>query len=158
MRECNHCGGPIPANRGNAAKYCSARCARLAERTDQALAKIKDRQKAKGRRNPKILAAYGYKCARCGWGIPTWAPGYKTVQRSGGCETHHIKPVVEGGTDEATNLVLLCPNCHKMAHVGLIPDTELQALTLTDTEINERWDQSRLKAGGEYILEKLFEA
>lgn len=156
MKTCNHCGELIPGTRGNAAKYCSAKCARLAERTDAVLTKIKDRQKAKGRRNPKLLAAYEYKCARCGWGIPTWAPGYKTVQRSGGCETHHIKPVVDGGTDEATNLVLLCPNCHKMAHVGLIPDDELRALTLTDAEINDRWDQARLKAGAEYILDQLF--
>lgn len=29
---------------------------------------------------------------------------------------HHIKPRSEGGEDEPSNTVMLCPNCHALAH------------------------------------------
>ena len=29
---------------------------------------------------------------------------------------HHIIPVSEGGTNDASNLILLCPNCHDLVH------------------------------------------
>lgn len=29
---------------------------------------------------------------------------------------HHIKPLSEGGTNELSNLVVLCPNCHALVH------------------------------------------
>jgi predicted HNH restriction endonuclease len=29
---------------------------------------------------------------------------------------HHVIPVAKGGGNEADNLVVLCPNCHAMAH------------------------------------------
>ena len=31
-------------------------------------------------------------------------------------DIHHIKPKGRGGTDEASNLVALCRNCHQLAH------------------------------------------
>jgi len=31
-------------------------------------------------------------------------------------ETHHILPQKSGGSDEPTNLVRLCPNCHRLTH------------------------------------------
>lgn len=41
-------------------------------------------------------------------------------------QIHHIKPVCEGGNNAEKNLIILCPNCHKLAHVGLISKEELQ--------------------------------
>jgi hypothetical protein len=32
--------------------------------------------------------------------------------------THHIKERAKGGSDELTNLKLLCPNCHARIHYG----------------------------------------
>ena len=32
---------------------------------------------------------------------------------------HHIKPRCKGGTDEVSNLLLICPNCHGEIHQGL---------------------------------------
>ncbi|MFC1595593.1 HNH endonuclease [Gemmatimonadota bacterium] len=29
---------------------------------------------------------------------------------------HHIIPISEGGTNNASNLIVLCPNCHTRAH------------------------------------------
>lgn len=31
-------------------------------------------------------------------------------------QVHHIIPVSEGGDNEQENLILLCPNCHKILH------------------------------------------
>ncbi len=33
-------------------------------------------------------------------------------------ESHHIKPLWEGGLDTIENVVALCPNCHKRRHYG----------------------------------------
>lgn len=32
------------------------------------------------------------------------------------CDMHHILPKKYGGTDDNSNLVILCPNCHRMVH------------------------------------------
>jgi len=34
-------------------------------------------------------------------------------------EAHHILPLAEHGEDEWYNMVALCPNCHRNAHVGI---------------------------------------
>lgn len=31
-------------------------------------------------------------------------------------QIHHIKPVSLGGTNKKSNLIILCPNCHKIIH------------------------------------------
>lgn len=33
-------------------------------------------------------------------------------------ESHHIKPLSEGGLDVIENVIALCPNCHKKRHYG----------------------------------------
>ena len=50
---------------------------------------------------------------------------------------HHIKSVADGGTNDETNLVLLCPNCHKMAHSGFLSDEELYKHTFTKEKAKE---------------------
>lgn len=30
---------------------------------------------------------------------------------------HHIRPVAKGGVSEIINLILICPNCHALAHL-----------------------------------------
>lgn len=154
-RLCILCGKPIPESRksGNT-KYCSLACQRKAGITPEVINKIVDRNKKKSSRHPDLTLAFDSKCAVCGWQIPSWRLGYKKAVRQGGCEMHHIIPVSEGGTDDCSNLVLLCPNCHKMAHVGLITTDELLELTLTDEDIKERVIKSQLKTGE--ILSKLF--
>ena len=143
---CILCGKPIPESRrsGNT-KYCSLACQRKAGITPEVINKIVDRNKKKSSRHPDLTIAFGSKCAVCGWQIPSWMPGYKKSVRQGGCEMHHIIPVAEGGTEDISNLVLLCPNCHKMAHVGLITTDELSKLTLTDEQIKDRVLESRLE-------------
>lgn len=51
-----------------------------------------------------------FKCAWCGVNIT---------------EKHHIKPYSEGGVNDYTNLILLCPNCHTLHHRGEISQNQL---------------------------------
>lgn len=57
---------------------------------------------------------------------------------------HHIVQVKDGGTDDPANLVLLCPNCHKAAHVGILTEDTLKSLTLSEDMIRERYEAALL--------------
>ena len=50
-----------------------------------------------------VLRVKGNKCARCGWAEAR-------------CDVHHITPRAEGGKNFVSNGVVLCPNCHRVAH------------------------------------------
>lgn len=43
------------------------------------------------------------RCERCGWNLSS-------------CDIHHIIPKSDGGTNNRSNLIVLCPNCHRLAH------------------------------------------
>ena len=66
---------------------------------------------------------------RCEW---CQKPGFIMANGSVFLETHHIIPLSEGGPDETTNVVALCPNHHREAHYGatsnLIRDRFLKTL------------------------------
>ncbi len=40
-----------------------------------------------------------------------WIPPVRTMLHA-----HHVVPIARGGPDVATNLIVLCPNCHAVAH------------------------------------------
>lgn len=46
--------------------------------------------------------------------------------RKASCDVHHIIPVSNGGKNEITNLITLCPNCHRMVHRNLISEEKLK--------------------------------
>ena len=128
-KTCPICGNNfIPT--GNAQKYCSPRCARQRE-TTQRLPYIKERQKGRQTIDKNLLFAYNCECAICHWSIPEWKDGYKKHEPMHGLHYHHIVPVSDGGSGNTDNIILLCPNCHKMAHAGLISDDELRKHTYT---------------------------
>jgi hypothetical protein len=61
----------------------------------------------------RAAAAGAYACAVCGWRVP------QALDRNGkgrGLAVHHVIPVMAGGSDDESNLVILCPNHHAMAH------------------------------------------
>lgn len=34
------------------------------------------------------------------------------------CDVHHVIPRSKGGTNHKSNLIYLCPNCHRNIHAG----------------------------------------
>jgi hypothetical protein len=60
-----------------------------------------------------VLAEAGYRCA---------TPNCRTILA---IDLHHLIWVSEGGPDDASNLLALCPTCHALHHRGEIPHEAL---------------------------------
>lgn len=87
------------------AKYCSKECANKAI----TLFPRKTRNKTNGQYSLKhfrtnFIHQRGNKCNRCSFAIPDIL------------QIHHIIEKSNGGTDEESNLEVLCPNCHALHH------------------------------------------
>lgn len=62
------------------------------------------------------------------------------MQWANGNELHHIVPISEGGANDDSNLILLCPNHHKQADMGIISKEDLRtyiAKPPTEAEVLE---------------------
>jgi len=86
------------------AKYCSNIC-RDHSRTSRSKA-----HRAEGKyryhRSAKVRRHFGdLPCFICGWSEAT-------------CDVHHIVPRRDGGSNDLDNLVILCPNHHRLADQG----------------------------------------
>lgn len=57
----------------------------------------------------KIFDRMKLGCFICGWNEAT-------------CDIHHIVPKSKGGSNDLTNLTILCPNCHRIAHCKKITE------------------------------------
>lgn len=57
----------------------------------------------------KILKRLNKGCSNCGW-------------NEAACDVHHILPKKQKGTDDHSNLTLICPNCHRLAHSKKLVD------------------------------------
>lgn len=146
---CPICGKEFEPHSGMAV-YCSPQCARKAA-TARNIDNIRERSKMKGKINDRLFYAFNFECAVCNWSLGSFEYG-----PGNGCEMHHIIPVSEGGTNDESNLVLLCPNCHKLAHTGLITREELQQMTHTKEEADywrEQWGMAY--CGGTYWVDNL---
>lgn len=55
---------------------------------------------------------------------------FKTLDGSSYLEVHHVKKLADGGSDQLSNVVALCPNCHRELHYGL-KSSELEAMLYT---------------------------
>ncbi|RWX52748.1 HNH endonuclease [Photobacterium chitinilyticum] len=69
-------------------------------------------------RNPDVVAEALYRadgiCERCSGA----APFYRKSNNSPYLEVHHIVPLSNGGEDSLSNVLALCPNCHRELHFG----------------------------------------
>ena len=73
----------------------------------------------------------GFKCEICGRRNEDITP-----------DIHHIKSREDGGSNRESNLIVLCPNCHKRAHAGAITHSELkQAVTKRKQKQKEAKDR-----------------
>ncbi len=69
-------------------------------------------------RDPNIVAgALLYANGVC-QGCKTKAPFKRGSDGTDYLEVHHIQPLSEGGSDSFDNVCALCPNCHKLLHLG----------------------------------------
>lgn len=51
----------------------------------------------------RLIKERGNPCQNCKWD-------------EANCDVHHILPRSKGGTNEKSNLIILCPNCHRLMH------------------------------------------
>lgn len=73
----------------------------------------------------EIVKIYNSKCAICEWRLPSVTPD-KTIHKQGGCDIHHIISFKNNGSETLDNLILLCPNCHKLADAQMISIEEIR--------------------------------
>lgn len=67
----------------------------------------------------------GGKCELCRAQAP-----FMRVDGTPYLELHHIVPLATGGKEALSNLVMLCPNCHRKMHLN--PDNkDIESLSLT---------------------------
>jgi len=124
LKNCVNCGKPI-IGRGNSAKRCFD-CLEINTRKGSKN-RTSELLKSDGEKNAKKLNTFkniahtlqGSCCIVCGWSIHTLI--------NGGCIVHHIKPVSDGGkSDPKNNAAVLCPNCHALAHAGILTEKGLK--------------------------------
>lgn len=126
---CQNCGDVfyVKPHRVDKAKFCSKSCA-WANRFNMPLAK--STRNTNGANNPNFkntnnhvtarqtaIKYFGHKCMICGWNIVV--------------DVHHISPRRHGGKNTLDNLIVLCPNHHRMADLRLIEVSELKQAVLS---------------------------
>ena len=100
--------------------YCSRECAQIAFVQEGWQAGENNANWKGYKRTRAVMTQFVHRhmppsCAICGWNICS-------------CDGHHIIPVKEGGEHILTNIIMLCPNHHRMARCGLISKSELKEL------------------------------
>lgn len=88
------------------------------------------------KRQKKLIAAIEhYTCQLCGWSLECKNSKGRIVHR---IDIDHIVEKNDGGTEEASNLWALCPNCHVKKTVGVI------MVDLVKKKITENGKERRL--------------
>lgn len=125
---CQACGKSFTyeSQGGAKRKYCCTSCARRKD-TSNTYKRISDNSH-KGYLSKTIIYKYGGRCAICGWRASEDLISHNgQTQYAYGNEIHHIISVKDGGKATEDNLILLCPNHHKQADLGLISIEELKS-------------------------------
>ena len=77
----------------------------------------------------EVLTEAGFRCA-----VPTC----RTVLA---IDVHHIQEITEGGGNEPSNLIALCPTCHALYHRGTIPREAIRDYKRILADLNHAFDQ-----------------
>jgi HNH endonuclease len=75
-----------------------------------------------------VLHECGYRCAN---------PACRMVLT---LEIHHLEQVADGGSNDPSNLLPLCPNCHTLHHTHVIPLSSLRAWKHLLLALNQAFD------------------
>ena len=131
---CEKCGEsfitntPIRKNRHIYCNHCKRHVVHL-----QNLENISSIMDLSKRTISKILHRANAGCSLCGWNEST-------------CDIHHIIQKKHGGSDNMDNLILVCPNCHRIIHTkGKYTQEDLQQHSLDKTLSN--WKEYYNKIG-----------
>lgn len=125
LKKCADCGRPIEQHRPRA-----TRCNTCVEKRNRTLWKENTNKRTFSDNHwikKETHEIQGDECVMCGWGLPNIAYG--------GCVVHHIVPIADGGLNHSSNTVVLCPNCHVMAHHGLYTEEEIRQRVLMIEQI-----------------------
>lgn len=158
-KKCEHCGNlfPVKPYRYKTRRFCSRACFHA-----HRFGGSHPRGKAvnlSGKNNPNFKnattrttardfarKAFGDACMICGWDVHV--------------DVHHIIPMRHGGTNNIDNLIVLCPNHHRMADAGMIPNKELTNLVLSaiaqQSDLQPLFDQLRPYEPESDLQEPLF--
>jgi len=79
-------------------------CTRLQEKKGRYKGRVFYRRECGMHRQRKNKGLESNKCALCGWAGP--------------CDVHRIVFGCNGGQYESGNTMAVCPNCHRLIHVG----------------------------------------
>lgn len=102
---CVVCGALILASKH--AKTCSRKCANVNRKgIKYDTGGLKDKASQSKILRTKLITIRGNGCELCGY------DNLNVLQ------IHHVVHKSKGGSDELTNLKLLCPNCHYTEHLG----------------------------------------
>lgn len=154
---CIDCGADISYKISNNTKICE-RCKRIKYRNINRITEV-------GKRmfpiRKKIYYLYSNSCAICNWrAMDTPYTLYSRLCFPCGCEIHHITPNSKGGRETVDNLILLCPNHHKQADLGILTGEELKGyLKIWDEEkyISDLEEREFInKTAGAEIIDTLF--
>lgn len=77
----------------------------------------------------KILKRLNIGCSLCGWNL-------------GSLDIHHIKHRKHGGTNEHSNLTIVCPNCHRLAHEG-----KIDKFVTLEEQVGDLWREQYFSHG-----------
>jgi len=152
MKNCSICGIDISHKKSNSASKCEKCVRRLNENT---VKKIKQRTKYMGTVKDEIMLAYDSCCVICQWSIPKQY--YKgKYQRQAGCDVHHIVQVSDGGKHVFENCILLCPNHHAEADLGILTQEFLFSYVAKNKDELIEQKKNALRSEAADILSKLF--
>lgn len=129
-KTCQICSKSFMIYKNRTGTYCSLECTHkgLSKRfsgNNSSSYKGSDRSKTV----LSLLAKkyYDDKCAICGW-------------EEGSCDTHHIIPVKEDGKNLMSNVIILCPNHHRLVHENKIKREELKHISILLYSENEYYN------------------
>jgi len=122
---CRACGKSFKS-KAKQAKYCSRECAAR----NRFINKSGKTPKYRYHLNHTIDKLVGTdECFNCGWN--------KSI-----CDVHHIISRKNDGTDDYENLIVVCPNCHRLIEKGLLDPTSIptvsdryRTMSLSDDQI-----------------------
>jgi hypothetical protein len=152
MKQCSICNTDISHKTSNSASKCEKCCRRINENS---LNRIKERKQKLSSVRKEILLAYNSCCVICGWKIIPKNCNGKYLHQSG-CDIHHIIPVREGGKDVFENCILLCPNHHKEADLGIITKDILLSYIIKEKDKTIEFNRFKSMSEGFDILSSIY--